>query len=64
MCIKFQEALRHREMLRLYREMKNVSYLRGEPGEVDNTERVKGDNYDNLYIKIPAGKKAVGSTVK
>lgn len=47
-----------------YREMKNVSYLRGEPGEVDNTERVKEDDYDDLYIKIPAGKKAVGSTVK
>ena len=47
-----------------YKEMKNVLYLRGEPGEVEHTERVKEDDYDNLYIKIPAGKKAVGSTVK
>lgn len=47
-----------------YKEMKGVDHLSGQPGDVIYTELANEEDAQNLYIKIPEGKKAVGSTVR
>ncbi len=47
-----------------FRKMKDAAYICGEPGEVEYTEDIKGSDTEDLYIRIPDDKKAVGSSVK